>query len=163
VPDADDLLLHMRWEDAFTGKEPDWADDSLQRATDLMQVATGLEEDPEDELALRLMTTGILAQAHAIFITGGPDREALYSPYSSERLGSYSYSKAQQAVVAGLPTGVPEFDFAVNYLTQGDEDNPGPISASAEHVWRQPIADYEEDLGGFPHRDEVLLPDAWGN
>ena len=164
VPGEDELQIHMHQVEAFSATEMPWVEDALQRATDLMEAATNLHEDPEDELAFRIMTTGILAMSHAIFVTGGEDREALYSPYSSERMGSYSYSKMMQAVQENRPTGVPEFDFAVSYLLGlGLDPDATPVnSVAAEDVFDQPLSEYEKSFRG-PEREVELLPDAWGN
>jgi hypothetical protein len=137
----------MRQSQAFTSQEALYAEDSLQRATDLMEVATGVHEDPEDELAYRIMQTGILSMGHAIYAVSGEDAEALYSPFQSERLGSYSYSKMQQAVADKGLTGVPAFDQAVKYFS-GLEQAAGGDSAAfgltSEQVWKQPYPVSEE-------------------
>jgi hypothetical protein len=159
VPDPDELRVHMQQSEQFTSIELEWVEDALQRATDLMQIATGLTEDPTDELDLRFMVVGILAQAHAIFVTGGEDREALYSPFSSERIGSYSYSKAMQAVRLGQDTGIPEFDNAVAHL-RVSTDTVGPFAISSEQVFSQPYS--EEDVTRIG-RDPVLRPGAWND
>ena len=41
---------------------------------------------------------------------------SFYSPFQSERLGSYCYSKMAQAVEDKGLTGVPAFDQAVKYF-----------------------------------------------
>jgi len=140
-PDTSDLELHMRLDTSFSGREIDWAEDSIQRATDLMEIATGMHldpniTDPEDELGQRIMTQGILAMAQSIYVTSGEDRSNLYSPYSSERLGSYSYTL--KAVQERRDTGILDFDIAVQYfkgLLTGDQAEFGVTS---EHVFKQP-------------------------
>lgn len=146
----------MQREDAFSSKEEEWADNALERATDLMQLAIGRDqEDPTDELTARLVKEGIIAMAHMLFSTGGEDRENIYSPYSSERLGSYSYSKAQRAVAGSLDTGVPEFDTAVK-MFNSTSDGVSAFSITSEEVFKSPFTD---TVGAA--RDPILQPDAW--
>jgi hypothetical protein len=140
-PSTDDLLIHMRRTDPFDTNEEEWAEDSLQRATDLAQIATGVEDDPTDELAARIMQVGVLAMGHAIFVSS-LDRDELYSPFSSERIGSYSYSKAQQAVSASAATGVPEFDQMVRYFAGLETESPA-IGVTSEAVFVTPREDAE--------------------
>jgi hypothetical protein len=154
VPDVEELALHMRLTERFSATEEEWADDSLSRATDLMSIATGLTADPEDELTARLVRVGILAMAHMIYVTSGQDRSVFYNPYSSERIGSYSYSKAQQQVGSGQPTGVPEFDAAVRYVLSSAEEG-GYFSSSSEEVFEGPFDAVE------PVRQVPLVWDAW--
>jgi hypothetical protein len=143
VPDADSLLLHMHREDPFVGAEEDWADDALQRATDLLWMATGIEDDPTDDRVLRIETVAILAMAHALYVSGGEDRDAMYSPFSSERLGSYSYSKMLAAVQNKQETGVPEFDLFVKwFLSQLNADGIYPgFQTTSEKVFDGPYED----------------------
>jgi hypothetical protein len=146
-PDVSELQFHMRQSQAFTSQEALYAEDSLQRATDLMEMATGIHEDPEDELAYRVMQNGIMSMGHAIYAVSGEDAEALYSPFQSERLGSYSYSKMQQAVQDRGVTGVPAFDQAVKYfqgLDQAAGGDTSPFGVTAEQVWKQPYTEHEE-------------------
>ena len=62
------------------------------------------------------------------------DRDAMFSPFSSERIGSYSYSKMAQAVSKGVKTGVPFFDIAVDYLSQFSTESGGVILSDSECV-----------------------------
>jgi hypothetical protein len=105
------------------------------------------------------MQVGILAMAHAIYVQGGEDRDAMYSPFSSERIGSYSYSKAMQAVQSRQATMVPEFDAAVAYfasLANADGVTPG-FQLSTENVFTQPFS-----TGEHPERALTLTWDALG-
>lgn len=114
VPDTDDLLIEMRKTAWDTGEE-EYADTLLTRATDLFYMATGLVADPEDDTDLRIMKDGIVAMGHALYVQSR-DKAAIYSPFSSERIGSYSYSKMAAAAQEGLKTGVEMFDLAVDYF-----------------------------------------------
>ena len=160
VPTEDALLRHMhRTEDEeFTDDESDWAADVLQQATDMMAMAAPLTDDPTDELTLRVVTLGILAMSYALWVRTG-DREAMYAPFQSERIGSYSYSKAQiaQAAASGLPTGIAEFDIAVQRV----RDENSTDWHHKEDVFVQDLAVSEAELN-LESRDLVLHPDAFG-
>jgi hypothetical protein len=162
-PDVPDLQFHMRESSPITGIQAQYAEDSLQRATDLAEVATGLHEDPEDELALRLLTTGILSMAHSIYVTSGEDSEATYAPFSSERLGSYSYSKMAQAVEEKAATGVEAFDQMVKYFAGLDQAAGGDaavFSLHSEQVWEQPYKG-SQDTEKLRDPQVPLSVDAW--
>lgn len=110
---ADDLA-------AVTGnlKEsyPPFATEALLQATLLFKMGTCLSDFPTGELDSQLARYAILHMADAI-VQVQPHQEALYSPFSSETIGSYSYSKLQRAAQAGLPTGVSWFDMAIEQLS----------------------------------------------
>jgi hypothetical protein len=89
--------------------------DALLWASDLFRLATGITTDPTDEFELRLVKLAILEMAWAIQ-TKHEDLEESFSPFTSERIGSYSYSKAQQDVAEGRATGISAFDRAVLYF-----------------------------------------------
>lgn len=156
VPDTEDLRVHMHQTEPFSSIETEWAEYALQHATDLAEVGTGWSETPTNELHARLLNVGILSMAHMLYVTGGEDREALYSPYSSERLGSYSYTKAQSAVTSGKPTGVPEFDYIVDLARSLDTDEGGLFTTEAEAVFKQPYAEAQAVSRGI-----ALQEDAW--
>jgi len=102
----------------------------LQQATDLMAMATALEVYPATRCG-RMMRNGILDMAWALLV-GLANRTEQYSPFNSERIGSYSYSKAVAAVLAGEATGVPMFDMAVACVANAAG---GPVSISSEKVF----------------------------
>lgn len=113
-----------------------WAGDVLQIATDLFQIATDVDATPTDDLELRMYTLGVLAMAHALYVRFG-DRDAIYSPFSSERLGSYSYS-IREARSQGNPitTGVGFFDFVVNwFLSLNEDDEKRKVWSHSEKVF----------------------------
>lgn len=95
-----------------------FAVEALDQATLLFYLATGLETYPEDISLARLAKYGILDMADNIYLSQ-PYREALASPYQSETIGSYSYSKTVKAIKKGDATGVTWFDIAVNKLKAG--------------------------------------------
>lgn len=157
VPDTDTLLVVMRRTSYDNTEEEEFAELCLQQATDLMYIGTGLSEDPVDEADLRIMTSGILEMSYAL-LSGSEDREARYSPFTSERIGSYSYSKAAQAVMAAENTGVPLFDIAVRHLRSVDATNP-TTTLRAEQVFPQTYAEWlEKDIAYYDPTDVLFGP-----
>lgn len=65
--------------------------------------------------AQQLVDFAILSVADVIFL-GQEHQAAAASPFSSESIGSYSYSKLTTAVRSGLPTGLTWFDMAVEQI-----------------------------------------------
>lgn len=139
----------------------------LQAATDLMELATGLSVDfPDGSLEQRVMTRGILDLAWYIG-TSMEDRDAQFSPFASERIGSYSYSKAQTSIALYGKTGVPFFDLAVaNLVGLSDVFGATGVALYAENV--MPPIEYYYDrsnpyygTGNFPpesYNGEIPLP-----
>ena len=111
-PSVTELTVH-------TGREPNtfgaFALEALAQATFLFYLATGIEDYPENPNLAQLVRYGILDMADKIYLSQ-PYKEAAASPYQSETIGSYSYSKTIQAVKKGDATGVMWFDLAVNKL-----------------------------------------------
>jgi len=89
---------------------------ALAQATLLFQLATGLEQYPTDSAQNALAVNGICEMADKIY-SSQPYMKALNSPFQSESIGSYSYSKAQKALSRGDLTGVAWFDLAVQRLS----------------------------------------------
>jgi len=106
----------------FTGREStsfnDFAGEALAQATLLFYLATGINEYPTDLDQSKLAKYGILDMADKIYLSQ-PYREASASPYQSESIGSYSYSRTVSAVKKGDATGVMWFDLAVSKLKSG--------------------------------------------
>lgn len=86
----------------------------LDLSTNLMWLGTSLEADPSDARLASLVKYGILDMAIFMYIYR-EELDAVYSPFTSERVGSYSYSKMMKAVQQGIDTGVPMFDRIVAY------------------------------------------------
>lgn len=86
----------------------------LDLATNLMWLGTSLEADPTDTRLANLVKYGILDMAIFMYIQR-EELDAIYSPFTSERVGSYSYSKMMKNVTEGIDTGVPLFDRVVAY------------------------------------------------
>ena len=105
LPNPEDLQAYIN---GLTEEE------AIQQAMDLFVLATGLDatSSPTEDRIVRL---AVLDMAWAIR-ERHEDREAEFSPFNSERIGSYSYSKAAKAITSGQSTGVPNFDMAVSYF-----------------------------------------------
>jgi len=103
----------------FTGRPSstfgDFAGEALTQATLLFMLATGLDAYPEDESLYQLATYGILDMADSIYLSQ-PYKESTASPFQSESIGSYSYSRMTKSVKKGTDTGVTWFDMAVSKL-----------------------------------------------
>jgi len=93
-----------------------FATTALEQATLLFEDATGLEEYPDSDRNRQIAYNGICEMAQKIY-----DSQAyaavVNTPFQSETIGSYSYSKAAKAVSAGTSTGVLWFDLAVSRLS----------------------------------------------
>lgn len=103
----------------FTGRPSntfgDFASEALSQATLLLVLATGLDNYPESTNEAALAKNGILDMADSIYLSQ-PYKEATSSPFQSESIGSYSYSKLTKSVKKGDATGVTWFDMAVSKL-----------------------------------------------
>lgn len=112
----------------------DYAEQAIFQATLLFQVGTCLGDELPDEgtTGYKLAVMALTAMAEAITAVQ-PYQEVLSNPFSSETIGSYSYSKLNSAVAAGLPTGVSWFDLAVANLSVCNlDDNSGSSSGGIE-------------------------------
>ena len=125
---------------------------ALQRAADLLTIATGLDATPTDPLPARIAKTAILDMARFL-IDDHDNFAARTSPFSSERIGSYSYAKMQERLkldpLSG--TGVPGFDQAVDYFRSLEDSI---ISTTSQWVFLP-----EEQLDLFYNADGVSLID----
>lgn len=84
-----------------------------------------LDDLTEDQK--QLADFAILSMADAIHLSA-PYQTVLASPFNSESIGSYSYSRAAQAVSKGLPTGIGWFDIAMQELSVCDALDGIPMS-----------------------------------
>lgn len=126
-PGTDELAEFMAVDES--GLDPR-AESMLLQSTDLMAMATGLEVYPDGRCG-RMMRNGILDMAWSLLV-GLANRTEQFSPFNSERIGSYSYSKAAAAVLQGDATGVPLFDMAVACVAGSAG---GVVSISSEMVF----------------------------
>ncbi len=95
------------------GSYTTYIDQALKESVMLFKLGTclaGLADLTEDQRTL--VDLGIVKMADAIYLSQ-PFQAVGASPFSSESIGSYSYSKAAGAVAGGLPTGIFWFDKAV--------------------------------------------------
>lgn len=103
----------------FTGRDSNtfsnFAPTALDQATLLFYLATELVEYPDDVELAKLSKYGIMDMADKIYLSQ-KYAEASASPFQSESIGSYSYSKMTQAVKKKSGTGVMWFDLAVSKL-----------------------------------------------
>lgn len=104
---------------------------ALSQAVLLFKIGTCLSDLPEDATMQQLASMGILAMADAIVLSQ-PYQKAAASPFSSESIGSYSYSKAAGAVSRGEKTGVMWFDLAIDKMSVCDINDDIPFSGGIE-------------------------------
>jgi len=71
----------------------------------------GLTDDEK-----QMVDFAILSMADAIHLVA-PYQAAIASPFNSESIGSYSYSKTAKAIQNGLETGIGWFDMALDKLS----------------------------------------------
>lgn len=88
---------------------------ALVQALLLFKMATCLTDWPTDPDQAQLAKFAVLELADQ-FVLSQPYTLINNSPFQSESIGSYSYSKAQKAIKAGTPLGLGWFDLAVGQL-----------------------------------------------
>lgn len=112
VLSADELAeMTGRPADSF----PESTDEKLKQAELLFKIATCLVALPDDPDQYQLAVYGILSMADRLIMSEDWAR-AEASPFSSETLGSYSYSKAASKAASGQATGIMWFDLATDKL-----------------------------------------------
>lgn len=90
---------------------------ALTQSLLLFKISTCLTALPDDALSLELARMAILSYADYIVLSR-PFSKAVASPFSSESLGSYSYSKAALSASRGEKTNIMWFDLAVERMGQ---------------------------------------------
>lgn len=127
IPSVSDLA-------SFKGKSENfyssYAEQALMQAALLLSIRTGLTAMPEDESEATLARYAIMDLANKIYLEA-PYDEILAKPFSSESIGSYSYSKSAQAARKGDDSGSMWFELALERLGNVDGDfevNSGSIS-----------------------------------
>lgn len=120
----------------FTGETVayygDFVVEAIEQAEDLFELATGLSVLPVEGLSLRVARRGVLSMAEALY-EGQQYRAMRFSPFRSQTIGSYSYTLAEQSVLAGVPTKVAWFDMAVRALAVSL-----PVSVTSVRVFDRP-------------------------
>lgn len=112
----------------------------LRIAAALLILATGMRAVPDPLSPIGVIVRSAVLDMAWFIGTSMDDRDAMFSPFSSERIGSYSYSKASKAALSGSDTGVPFFDLALKYFGRDDEDGAaGMFLVSSESVFSQPL------------------------
>ena len=94
---------------------------AIPQALLLFKIGTCLAS-PDDLTAdqQQMLDFAVLAMADAIHLAQ-PYQTALASPFNSESIGSYSYSKVARAIQKGDETGVMWFDLAIDKLSVCDQ------------------------------------------
>lgn len=129
------MALQLPTPEDLTAYEDGLSDEqAIQQAADLFTLATGISDTPTDEFQKRLINDAILEMAWALKARHD-DFESSVSPFSGERIGSYSYQKTNQAIAAGNSTGVPWFDKAVAYFEGQNADSDKLAAADSEYVF----------------------------
>ncbi len=113
VPDVEDLAN-------FSGRDESsyeiFAEEALKQATLLFELSSCLDSLPSfGSPDYELCRNAILEMADKLYL-GQLYAKAKASPFQSETIGSYSYSKAAQLISSGLPTGLLWFDMAIQKL-----------------------------------------------
>jgi hypothetical protein len=95
----------------------------------------------------------ILSMADAIYLVQ-PFQSVLSNPFSSETIGSYSYSKVSGAVMGGLPTGIGWFDVALSKLSVCELNENIPMGGGIEAFeWELPMGN-----GRIPGNQRLISP-----
>ncbi len=79
----------------------------------------------------QLVDFAILSMADSIHLVA-PYQTAIASPFNSESIGSYSYSKVARAIQSGIETGIGWFDMALDQLSVCDDLTSGFASGGIE-------------------------------
>lgn len=148
----------------FATKEVDefdeeYANTHIAQASILLRIATCLNEPPSDPFKLELWKNAVLDMALKLDITS-KYRSAKYSPFSSETIGSYSYSIALTKIKEGADTGAMWFDLAVIQLGVCDVmGNTGAHSSGGIEVMEH---DGTFVQGSMPGNERLLSPNDIG-
>ena len=148
-----DIFVHGELPD-----DEDWAVLALQQATDLFWLATGLAEYPSDPQYSRIAKNAIMEMAQWLLVQD-ENKTEIFSPYNSERIGSYSYSKlgrAENAIHKNEPLGLFWWDKAISLFYTADNS---VIWSVSEKVIPQPYEAHE--LVGSVYEGAVLDWKTW--
>lgn len=136
LPTAADLVTFSHGEtDVFTVDERNQA---IDMASVLLWLATDLEHYTGDATVDKIIKWGILDQAWCLLLHT-ENKTAQASGFSSERIGSYSYSIAQGRIASGQDTGCGWFDTAVKLLLGAAGTGAGAVWSSTEWVFTEPF------------------------
>lgn len=139
----------------LSSDEEAWAERGLRDGALLLSLATGISDDPKDAPTQRLVANAIMDMAQYLTIQR-ENAPSLYTPFSSERIGSYAYDIRMQTArynqARGHPTGVMWFDMAVIQL-----QNVGSLVQSDHVVPDSPEYPIYTDAWAA-----IALPDSYG-
>jgi hypothetical protein len=132
---------------------------AVAQATLLFKLGTCLGDSyPDDPTMASLASMAISAMADAIYLVQ-PFQAILSNPFSSETIGSYSYSKVAGAVMGGLPTGITWFDLALSKLSVCELNDGIPMGGGIEAFeWDGKFAS-----GVVPGNVRLLSPQDFNN
>lgn len=115
----------------------------LSIAADLLILRTGLKKAPQgDTPVTRMVSYGIMDLAWFLGTTSD-EWTSMFSPFSSERIGSYTYSKSVSAAQAKRDLlDAPLFDAACHALLNSEQEEVDSgvkhgIGFATEHVFPQ--------------------------
>jgi hypothetical protein len=125
-----------KWSGRPEASYTDYADTAISQAQLLFRIATCLAAIPDDQpYNVDLFYNAVLAMADHIFL-GQQFQQVEASPFNSESIGSYSYSKtyarAAAAVATQSGTGVMWFDMAVAKMGTCDYSDGIPTYGGIE-------------------------------
>jgi hypothetical protein len=123
------------------GDETTQAESVLVQATDAVWVHTGLEEYFADERKTRIVKNAIM-DLTLWLMSQAEHRDEINSPFSGERIGSYSYQKMQQAQ-RGEETGIYWLDLLFTMLKAPDGADEAWVST--EYVFKTGYCEQESE------------------
>lgn len=133
----------------------EYSNTHITQASLLLRIATCLKTPPSDTFQLDIWKNAVLDMALKLDISS-QYRTAKYSPYSSETIGSYSYTIALSKIKGGEGTGVEWFDIAVGQLGVCDVmGNTGAHSSGGIEVFEH---DGSFVPGYLPGNERLLSP-----
>lgn len=144
----------------------EYVDEVLQQAVDALRLATGLSAWPDnpgedDGLRYRVARYAVMELGEA-FLNSRPYRSAAVSPFQSETIGSYSYSKVSAAVRAGVPTGLVWFDQARDLFAGDGADAIVSVSTHVFETGTFKVLDEDGDTQLLGPADVEVSRDPWG-
>jgi hypothetical protein len=120
-----------------------YAQQAMTQAAWLLMFRTGITEMPTEEAEETLVNYAIMDLGNQIYLEA-PFDQVIAKPFSSESIGSYSYSKSSQAAKNGEDTGSLWFDLAVSLLSAVD----GSYDVNSESISMFERNDYYQDADG---------------
>lgn len=117
---------------------------ALAQSLLLFKIYTCLKDWPTDPDKADLAKMAVLSMADTL-VLGQPYTLVQANPFSSESIGSYSYSKAQKQLAAGLPTGVSWFDLAIQHLGECETGPNGGVITGSINVFENDAKFVEEN------------------